>query len=168
MRVPRVGVAITIFPRLHSRGSSVIDTTVAALVLRKNPPAAHTWSLPGGKLELHETLAACAVREAREELGLLVHPHPLGDGVFSFAASEFISDTHHFAICHVLAVCDVTGDLPVLNAADDAAAAAWFRVGGSGHSRDSRFDSSHLASIDSLMTSGPVARVLSLAAGVIR
>lgn len=32
------------------------------------------WGLPGGLLELGETLGACAVREAREETGLRVRP----------------------------------------------------------------------------------------------
>jgi ADP-ribose pyrophosphatase YjhB (NUDIX family) len=32
-----------------------------------------TWAMPGGTMELGETLRECAVREVREEAGLLVH-----------------------------------------------------------------------------------------------
>lgn len=40
------------------------------------------WGLPGGVLELGETLAQCAIREAREETGLRVEPRKLV-GVYS-------------------------------------------------------------------------------------
>lgn len=42
------------------------------LVLRKDPPFAQTWSLPGGHVEFGETLEAAAVREIREETGVRV------------------------------------------------------------------------------------------------
>ena len=42
------------------------------LVRRGKPPRAGHWSLPGGRLELGETIAAAARREVFEETGLTV------------------------------------------------------------------------------------------------
>ncbi len=42
------------------------------LVLRSRPPAALTWSVPGGKCEPGESPAAACVREVGEETGLAV------------------------------------------------------------------------------------------------
>jgi 8-oxo-dGTP diphosphatase len=57
---PRVGVGVLI---LDQRGRVL-------LTLRSRPPEAGCWSIVGGKLDYLETLEACAVREAREEVGL--------------------------------------------------------------------------------------------------
>src|ERR1700740_184999 len=40
------------------------------LTLRKLPPEAGCWSIVGGKVDFLETLEQCAIREAREEVGL--------------------------------------------------------------------------------------------------
>ncbi|GAB2687346.1 NUDIX domain-containing protein [Thalassiella azotivora] len=42
------------------------------LVRRRNPPAAGTWSLPGGRVEDGEDDAAAVVREVAEETALVV------------------------------------------------------------------------------------------------
>lgn len=42
------------------------------MIRRGHPPAEGTWSLPGGRVEPGETLAAAATREVAEETGLTV------------------------------------------------------------------------------------------------
>ena len=48
-----------------------------ALIRRGRPPLEGEWSIPGGALELGETLREGAVREALEETGLTVEPEDL-------------------------------------------------------------------------------------------
>ncbi len=50
----------------------VIENDRVALVRRGRPPAYGEWSLPGGAVELGETLEKAVVREAGEEIGLEV------------------------------------------------------------------------------------------------
>jgi ADP-ribose pyrophosphatase len=57
---PRVGVGVLILD----------DLGRVLLTLRNLPPEAGCWSIVGGKLDYLETLEACAVREAREEVGV--------------------------------------------------------------------------------------------------
>ncbi len=51
-------------------------------VRRRNPPFQHWWALPGGMVEIGETVEEALVREVEEETGLQVHPFHL-IGVFS-------------------------------------------------------------------------------------
>jgi 8-oxo-dGTP diphosphatase len=55
-------------------GAVVIDGTKVLLVRRGNEPLKGEWSLPGGAVELGETLQQGVVREALEETGLVVVP----------------------------------------------------------------------------------------------
>lgn len=53
-------------------GGVVIIDGRAVLIRRGNEPRKGEWSIPGGKLELGETLAEGVRREVREETGLQV------------------------------------------------------------------------------------------------
>jgi 8-oxo-dGTP diphosphatase len=54
-------------------GAIVFDAAGRTLLVQRGkPPSAGSWSVPGGKLEAHETLAQAVAREVREETGLVV------------------------------------------------------------------------------------------------
>lgn len=55
-------------------GAVVIERERVLLVRRGQEPLLGEWSLPGGKVELGETLEEAIVREVREETGLAVQP----------------------------------------------------------------------------------------------
>jgi len=87
------------------------------LVLRSRPPAARTWSVPGGKCEPGESPAAACVREVGEETGLAVEVirwvgrvHRPATGGDRFVIDDFL--------------CGVVGG--AMRAGDDAAEAGWF------------------------------------------
>ena len=53
-------------------GAIIIEGDRVALVRRGHAPLAGEWSIPGGVLEVGETLRQAAIREALEETGLRV------------------------------------------------------------------------------------------------
>jgi 8-oxo-dGTP diphosphatase len=60
-------------------GAVILDQGKVVLVKRKYEPLAGQWSLPGGRLELGETLEAGLAREMIEETGLVVEVGPVVD-----------------------------------------------------------------------------------------
>lgn len=76
----------------------VFDAQRRVLVVQRDtPPAEGLWSLPGGKLELGETLIQGVAREVVEETGLVVEVGPLACVV------ERIGDGFHYVILDYLA-----------------------------------------------------------------
>jgi 8-oxo-dGTP diphosphatase len=91
------------------------------LVRRANPPARGMWSLPGGHVELGETLQDALVREIREETGLAVAVRDFID--WTERIDLHADPPYHFVIVDFLVdVPDGNAD-PV--AGSDAAEAAW-------------------------------------------
>jgi 8-oxo-dGTP diphosphatase len=58
-------------------GGVILNEARVVLIRRRYEPLAGHWSIPGGTLELGETLEAGVVREMREETGLDVEVGPV-------------------------------------------------------------------------------------------
>ena len=122
-------------------GAVVVDDDRLLLVRRGHGPAAGTWALPGGRVEVGETLAEAVVRELREETSIegvcgplvgvvellptegLVAEGPSGSG---FHDEEPGKTPGHFLILGY-AVSILESTEPV--AGDDAAEARWVDLG---------------------------------------
>jgi ADP-ribose pyrophosphatase YjhB (NUDIX family) len=58
-------------------GAVIVDNGLVLLVKRKYEPLAGQWSIPGGAVEVGETLEASIAREMREETGLDIEVGPV-------------------------------------------------------------------------------------------
>lgn len=58
-------------PVIAVGGIAVVDGSIL-MVRRSNPPEAGRWTIPGGRVELGETLSSAVERELLEETGLEV------------------------------------------------------------------------------------------------
>ena len=101
-------------------GAVVVDEGRVLLVRRGNEPLQGHWSLPGGLLELGESLADGVIREVREETGLTVEPLELIE-LLDRIHREGERVQYHYVIADYL--CRVAGGR--LQAASDADAARW-------------------------------------------
>jgi ADP-ribose pyrophosphatase YjhB (NUDIX family) len=102
-------------------GGVVIDDGAVLLVRRVFPPRQGEWSLPGGRLELGESLAEGVAREVREETGLDVEVGVVVDVFDRVHRDEAGRIRYHFVIVDFL--CRPRGGS--LNAGDDAADVRW-------------------------------------------
>jgi 8-oxo-dGTP diphosphatase len=103
-------------------GAIIIEEDRVVLVKRGHPPLEGKWSIPGGVLEIGETLRKAAVREALEETGLAVEPGELL-GVFErVIPDEQGRMRYHYVLIDFLCR-RVSGEL---QAGDDAREVRWF------------------------------------------
>jgi 8-oxo-dGTP diphosphatase len=103
-------------------GAIIIDEGRVLLVKRGHPPLAGEWSIPGGVLEVGETLRQAAVREAREETCLTVQTGDLL-GVYDRVLRDKAQRTqYHYVLVDFL--CRRVGG--EARAAGDADEVRWF------------------------------------------
>jgi 8-oxo-dGTP diphosphatase len=101
-------------------GAVVVDAGRVLLVRRGSEPLKGHWTLPGGALEVGESLAEGVAREVREETGLEVEPIELIE-VLDRIHREGERVRYHYVIADYL--CRLMGG--ELQAASDADAVRW-------------------------------------------
>ena len=117
---PFVGVGAIIIDPDRAKQPRVV------LVKRAHPPIEGQWSIPGGVLEVGEFVRDAAIREAREETGLIVEPGELL-GVYDRILRDVLSKDekrvqYHYVLIDFL--CRAVGG--ELRAGSDAAEVRWF------------------------------------------
>jgi 8-oxo-dGTP diphosphatase len=108
------------YPRV-AVGAVVFKEDKVLLVLRGKPPAEKQWAIPGGCVELGETLQEAAEREIAEETGIVIQAK---NPIYTFDVIEHDERGHirfHYVIVD-LAADYVSGEL---RAGDDAVDVSW-------------------------------------------
>ena len=115
------GKAAATEPRLGC-GAAILQEGRILLLQRKRPPEAGAWSLPGGKVDLFETVQAAVEREVFEEVGIAIRAHDLlcvmnhiePEAGLHWVAPVYLITEHHGA--------------PRLCEPDKHASVAWFEL----------------------------------------
>ena len=102
-------------------GAVVVKDAKALVIKRANDPYKGQWSIPGGRVELGESLVDAVRRELREETGLDVQVGSLIDVFERIQADDAQGVRYHFVIVDYLCTC-IGG---TLCAGDDAADVRW-------------------------------------------
>lgn len=102
-------------------GAVIIDGDRVLLVRRAHEPLKGEWSLPGGAVELGETLVAATAREVREETGLDVEVGPMVEVLDRLRFDDDGRARYHYVLIDFL--CRPIGGR--LCCASDADGAAW-------------------------------------------
>jgi len=105
----------------------VVQSGHILLIRRKNEPGKDTWALPGGFLDIGESLFDCAIRELYEETSIKVQEKILRDKLVKVKVfdspkrstrARIITHVHMFELDH-------SKPLPKVKGGDDAAEAKW-------------------------------------------
>ena len=109
---------------VRASASAVIFDRRGRLLLQQRSDGGQ-WGLPGGSVEIGESLAAAVVREVREETGLIVTPRRL-IGVYSDPSIQIVrypdGNVWHYVSCCFQ--CVVRGG--TLTTCDETLALEWF------------------------------------------
>ncbi|WP_167608962.1 NUDIX domain-containing protein [Maribellus sediminis] len=99
----------------------VENTPKILLIERGREPFKNKWALPGGFIEMDETLEKACIRELEEETGLQI------EKMNQFRAYDAVDrDPRHRTISVVYSV-ELENEKPV-KGSDDASNAAWFSI----------------------------------------
>lgn len=102
-------------------GGVIVDGDRVVLVKRKYEPLALRWSIPGGTLEVGESLESGVARELLEETGLVVDVGPVIEVFDRIHRDADDAVMYHFVLVDYL--CTPTGG--TLQAGDDVSHAEW-------------------------------------------
>jgi 8-oxo-dGTP diphosphatase len=102
-------------------GAIIIEGDRILMVERGREPLTGYWSLPGGVLEVGETLVQAVKREVQEETGLFIEPTEIVEIFERIIHDEAGAVEYHYVLVDYR--CTVLGG--TLLAADDASGVAW-------------------------------------------
>ena len=105
-------------------GGVVVRDGQVLLVKRAREPLAGQWSLPGGAVELGETLEEAVVRELREETGLTVRVLTLVEAFERIMRDPSARPRYHYVLLDYL--CEANSG--EARAGSDVTAVAWARA----------------------------------------
>lgn len=105
-------------------GAVIVAGNRVVVVRRGHEPLKGEWSIPGGVLEIGETLRAGAAREALEETGLVVEPSDVLEVLDRIVRDEQGRIQFHYVLIDFLCK-PISGEL---RAGGDAEEARWLSV----------------------------------------
>lgn len=115
-KYPRVALTVDAIVFVKEAGS-----TKVLLIKRGQEPYKNRWALPGGFIEMDETLEKACIRELEEETGLVV------PAMQQFRTYDAINrDPRHRTISVVFAA--QLNQITKVVGSDDAAQAKWFSI----------------------------------------
>lgn len=102
----------------------IIHDDKVLLVRRGKEPNKGRWGLPGGKIELGETITEAALRELKEETNITAQAGQILTAFDVIMRDEKLQTSHHYILIPVL--CSYLDG--IAKAASDAAEVRWFDI----------------------------------------